>query len=100
MSDELVIRNEAEQFFKSKIERSNSRFAIDSIHELKNRLQDFYADESKSIFLDEIMKKTTAFFLITEMRLTAENLHLHAQLTKNLINCFFISNKKSILYLK
>lgn len=62
MEDELIIRKEAEQFFKAKIERSRNYYPVQDIHELKNRLYDFYTEENKSIFLDEILNQTNRFF--------------------------------------
>ncbi len=53
MEEEKIIRNEAKDFFKRKIEHSNNIEAIDDFHEIKSRLYDFYSPESKSIFLDE-----------------------------------------------
>jgi hypothetical protein len=54
--DEIIIRQEAQYFFKSKIDHSQNRKAIDDFHELKSRLYDFYSAESKAIFLDEIQE--------------------------------------------
>lgn len=62
MEDEIIIRKEAEQFFKAKIERSRNHYPVQDIHELKTRLYDFYTDESKSIFLDEIFSQTISYF--------------------------------------
>lgn len=56
MEDENIIRSEAKDFFKRKIEYSNSGDAIDDFHLIKSRLYDFYSSESKSIFLDELEK--------------------------------------------
>lgn len=54
MNEELIIRNEAKEFYERKIERSRRSEAIDDIHELISRLNDFYTAESKAIFLDEV----------------------------------------------
>lgn len=57
MQDEMIIREEAQYFFKTKIDRSQNQKAIDDFHELKSRLYDFYSAENKVIFLDEIQKQ-------------------------------------------
>ncbi|QEC68229.1 toll/interleukin-1 receptor domain-containing protein [Panacibacter ginsenosidivorans] len=57
MEDEKIIRQEGLDFYKSKIEPSQKYHAVDDFHELKMRLDDFYAPESKAIFLDEIANK-------------------------------------------
>lgn len=62
MENELVIRQEAVQFFNSKIARSKNYLPINDIHELKTRLYDFYSEENKSIFLDEILQQTNKYF--------------------------------------
>lgn len=54
MKDEQIIRNEAKNFFSQSIEYSDNEKPIEQIRELKNRLQDFYSLENKSIFLDEV----------------------------------------------
>lgn len=54
MQDESIIKQEAWDFYKSKIERSQKFNAIDDFYEIKSRLQDFYTSESKAIFLDTI----------------------------------------------
>jgi len=54
MENEEIIRQEAREFHRKKIERSRNAEAIDDIHELKLRLNDFYSSESKAIFLDEV----------------------------------------------
>lgn len=54
--DEEIIRQEAQYFFKTKIDHSRHPKAIDDFHEIKSRLHDFYSAESKAIFLDEIQK--------------------------------------------
>jgi len=54
MDEELIIRKEAKEFFEWKIDHSSNHNAIDDFHEIKSRLYDFYSDESKSVFLDEI----------------------------------------------
>ncbi|HEY5588766.1 MAG TPA: toll/interleukin-1 receptor domain-containing protein [Candidatus Paceibacterota bacterium] len=56
MEEEKIIRIEAKDFYKQKIEHSDNREAIDDFHEIKSRLYDFYTPESKSIFLDEVEK--------------------------------------------
>ena len=54
MNEEIIIRQEAKEFWERKINRSQQVEAIDDFHELKRRLQDFYSDESKALFLDEV----------------------------------------------
>jgi hypothetical protein len=54
MDSEKIIRGEAKDFFIRKIENSDKLQAIDVFHELKSRLYDFYSDEKKAIFIDEI----------------------------------------------
>jgi len=56
MIDEVIIKNEANEFNYLKIEHSRKEYASDIFHELKIRLNDFYSDESKAIFLNEIEK--------------------------------------------
>jgi TIR domain len=56
MQDEIIIRQEAEYFFKTKINYSRNLKAVEDFHEIKSRLYDFYSAESKAIFLDEIQK--------------------------------------------
>ncbi|PAC33347.1 toll/interleukin-1 receptor domain-containing protein [Flectobacillus sp. BAB-3569] len=53
MQDEKIIRQEAKQFFNWHI-GSGHREPIKQFHEIKNRLYDFYSDEFKAVFLDEI----------------------------------------------
>lgn len=62
MDNEIIIRQEAIQFFKSRIVRSQNYLPVKDIHELKSRLFDFYSDENKSIFLDEILNQTSTYF--------------------------------------
>lgn len=57
MQDEELIRQEAKEFYDNEIEASSRYDAIDDIHELKNRLYDFYSAENKAIFLDEVEKQ-------------------------------------------
>ncbi|HMK06103.1 MAG TPA: toll/interleukin-1 receptor domain-containing protein [Flavobacterium sp.] len=52
--DSKIIRDEAKVFFRSHISGSDRTHAVDDMHELKTRLDDFYSSESKAIFLDEI----------------------------------------------
>lgn len=54
MEDESIIRQEARTFHTKKIERSRNSEAIDDIHELKSRLNDFYSSGSKAVFIDEV----------------------------------------------
>jgi hypothetical protein len=57
--EEIIIRQEAREFFEHSIEGSGKFNAIDDFHEIKSRLYDFYSPEAKSIFLDEIEKQIT-----------------------------------------
>lgn len=54
MNPEEIIRKEAKEFFERKIKRTSNILAIDIFHELKTRLYDFYTDEHKALFIDEI----------------------------------------------
>lgn len=58
--DELIIRQEAEQFFEWKLGNSLNAQPIDDFHAIKQRLRDFYSPESKAIFLDEIQRRMVA----------------------------------------
>ncbi|KGE16081.1 toll/interleukin-1 receptor domain-containing protein [Sphingobacterium deserti] len=57
MSDELIIKKEALAFYQRKITNSSKNEAIEDFHEIKRRLYDFYAPESKALFLDTIAEK-------------------------------------------
>ena len=57
MQDEELIKQEALEFYKSKIEHSQKYQPIDDFHEIKNRLYDFYSPESKALFLDTLSNK-------------------------------------------
>jgi len=57
MEDEIIIRQEAQEFFEHKIDDSDNPEAIDDFHLIKTRLNDFYSPETKAIFLDEIEKQ-------------------------------------------
>lgn len=54
MQDEIIIRQEAKQFFDWQIGGGGHNQPIKQFHEIKTRLYDFYSDEFKAIFLDEI----------------------------------------------
>ena len=54
MIDEIVIRKEAEDFYRRHVKSSTNNNAIDTFQNIKGRLYDFYSSESKAIFLDEI----------------------------------------------
>lgn len=54
MNPEEIIRKEANYFFERKIQDSHRVNAIEIFHELKTRLHDFYADDHKALFIDEI----------------------------------------------
>lgn len=55
MQDEKIVRQEAKQFFDWHIGGGHQE-PIKQFHEIKNRLYDFYSDEFKAIFLDEIQR--------------------------------------------
>lgn len=57
MDDEKIIRDEAKVFHENEIVMSRKVQAIDDIQKLKSRLYDFYAPESKAIFLDEVERE-------------------------------------------
>jgi hypothetical protein len=59
MNPEEIIRKEAKEFFRNKIQYSSKSNAIDIFRELKNRLYDFYSDEHKALFMDEIELSVT-----------------------------------------
>jgi len=54
MNPEDIIRKEANHFFERKIQHSDRVQAIDIFHEIQIRLYDFYSEEHKALFLDEI----------------------------------------------
>lgn len=54
MDPEEIIRKEAKDFFERKIQDIENVQAIDVFHEIQTRLHDFYSDESKALFIDEI----------------------------------------------
>lgn len=57
MQEEELIKQEALEFYKSKIEHSQKHQLIDDFHEMKRRLNDFYSPESKALFLDTLSNK-------------------------------------------
>ena len=59
MDEEKIIRKEAEDFYERKLNTHNSYKVIDDFKNLKVRLYDFYTDESKAIFLEEIENRLT-----------------------------------------
>lgn len=59
MDEEKIIRKEAQDFYERKLNTSNSYKVIDDFKNLKARLYDFYTDESKAIFLEEIENSLT-----------------------------------------
>ncbi len=54
MNPEEIIRKEAKDFFERKIQDSHRVNAIEIFHELKTRMRDFYADDHKAMFIDEV----------------------------------------------
>lgn len=54
---ESVIRAEAKEFYDWKVKDSSHTQPIDTFHEIKTRLNDFYSADDKAIFLDEIQQK-------------------------------------------
>ena len=69
MNEEKIIRKEAEDFYKNILDTSNSYRVLEDIRDLKIRLNDFYTNESKAIFIDELEKKLVKD--LTEHRLKA-----------------------------
>ena len=57
MKEENVIRQEAQDFFRESLENDVMTNAIKKVHKLRSRLLDFYSDEFKAIFLDEVEVK-------------------------------------------
>lgn len=53
MKDEEIIRLEAKKFFDLSID-IKSQYIVEEVRNIKRRLSDFYSDEFKAIFLDEI----------------------------------------------
>lgn len=66
MNEETIIRKEAFEFFENKLIYSSKSEVIDRFQDLKFRLLDFYTDEYKAIFLDEI--QTSLVTHLTEHR--------------------------------
>lgn len=54
MNEEAVIRGEAREFFRHYLDDHRGNPAIAKVHELRSRLGDFYSNEYKALFLDEI----------------------------------------------
>jgi len=54
MEEEIIVRQEAKEFYERKIERSQKLQAIEDFHEIKHRLYDFYSPENKALFLDQL----------------------------------------------
>ena len=71
MNEEKIIRKEAEDFYKNILDTSNSYRVLEDIRDLKIRLNDFYTNESKAIFIDELEKKLVKD--LTEHRIKAHN---------------------------
>lgn len=63
MNSEQIIRLEAQNFVKNNYNLQKYYEAINLIHSIKERLSDFYTEESKSVFLDEIKS-----FLLEKLR--------------------------------
>jgi len=63
MQDEIIVRQEAKQFFEWHIGGGGHNEPIKQFHQIKERLYDFYSDEFKSIFLDEIQNIITSQLL-------------------------------------
>jgi TIR domain len=62
MQDEIIVRQEAKQFFEWHIGGEHNE-PIKQFHQIKERLYDFYSDEFKVIFLDEIQNIITSQLL-------------------------------------
>lgn len=54
MDEQIIVRQEAKEFYKRRLEYSQKPQAIDDFQEIKQRLLDFYSPENKAIFMDEI----------------------------------------------
>lgn len=63
MSDEQIIRHEAQRFAKKSLRIRGTVDPVALISKVKNRLLDFYTAESKSIFLDEVK-----LYVLTELQ--------------------------------
>jgi TIR domain len=59
MNEEKIIRKEAEDFYERKLNTSNSYKVINDFNNLKIRLDDFYTEDYKAIFLEEIENSLT-----------------------------------------
>ncbi|HEY2722027.1 MAG TPA: hypothetical protein VGI82_09880 [Chitinophagaceae bacterium] len=57
MDNEKVVRDEADYSFTTKISGKIDHNAIDKFHQLKERLIDFYSNDLKAIFPDQIKIK-------------------------------------------
>lgn len=55
-NNEKVILQEAANFFENKIQGSHTIQAIDDFKLIQSRMRDFYPDENKTLFLEEIKK--------------------------------------------
>lgn len=62
MEDEIIIRQEAKQFYDWEIDRVGNS-AVKQMHALKERLYDFYSPEYKAVFLDEIQQCIVNFLI-------------------------------------
>lgn len=54
MNNEAVIRGEAREFFERYLDHDRGTPAVSKFHELRTRLMDFYSNDYKAVFLDEI----------------------------------------------
>ncbi len=54
MTKEEVVRLEAKHFFENKVEGLISYIVDDNVAELRSKIENFYASEDKSLFLDEL----------------------------------------------
>jgi hypothetical protein len=71
MNEEKIIRKEAEDFYINILDTSNRYRVLDDISDLKRRLYDFYTEETKAIFIDELEKRLVKD--LNEHRIEAHN---------------------------
>lgn len=72
MNDEAIIRREARKFYNIAIDIFKPDDAINCFRKLKVRLLDFYAPQSKAVFLDEVEDNVKAKLVFHRERLQGE----------------------------
>lgn len=92
MNEEKIIRKEAEDFYKNILDTSNKYKVLDDIRDLKIRLYDFYTNEAKAIFIDELEKR-----LVTD--LNKHRIKAHNGIPKEDCN-YEIYSEKFLFYLR